>query len=178
MAERCGGVLGRGRAVHEGDRPERRIANRGTREREREAAADRVLPANRRLHQEVVRMLPVDERHAVQRLADLEDLAIAVIAEGERIEAQHQVELQRAAGGRPAEHAHPPVLRAEILAAARAALVVVGQPGDAVLHEMPRHGGGCAAGAGAGCWCGSVWACAGSGRVQKGTPLRRLSIAS
>src|SRR6187399_1727461 len=141
MAEWRRGILGGGRTVHERHRTKRWIAHRGTRQSEREIAAERVLPANRRLHQEVVRMLPVDQGYAVQCLADLEDLAIAVIAKRERIETEHEVELQRPACGRTTEHAHPPVLRTEVLAAARTALVVVCQPGHAVLHEMPRHGG-------------------------------------
>ena len=39
-------------------------------------------------------MLAVNQRNAVQRFANLEDLSIAVVAERQRVEAEHQVELQ------------------------------------------------------------------------------------
>jgi hypothetical protein len=139
MAERRGGVLEGRRPVHERDRAERRITNRCAGERQRVAPADRLAPRDRRLHQKIMRMLPVDQRQAVERLADLEDLAIPIVTNGQRIEAEHQAELQRAAGGWSAQHAHPPVLRAELFSAARPPLVVVGEPGHAVLHEMPGN---------------------------------------
>ena len=83
-------------------------------------------------------MLAVDERPAVERFADLEDLAVAVLAERRRIEAEHQVELQ-SPRARAAARAMPihQFCRRELVAAARAALVIQVEEDDAVLHEVP-----------------------------------------
>ena len=83
-------------------------------------------------------MLAIDERQVVERFADLEDLAIAIVAERGRLEAQHQRESQPAAPGGPLGHAHPPVLHGELVAAARTSLMVHVEEHDAVLHQMPR----------------------------------------
>ena len=82
-------------------------------------------------------MLAVDQRPCIERLADLEQLAIPVLAERRGVQAEHQVELQRATGGAALRHAHPPVLRREFGAAPRPALVVQVHEHHAVLHEVP-----------------------------------------
>ena len=59
--------------------------------------ADRHPPHRRQLHEEIVRMLAIDQRLAVERLADLKDLAVAVRADRRRIQAEHAGERQPAA---------------------------------------------------------------------------------
>jgi hypothetical protein len=58
-------------------------------------ARERPFPDDGALHQEVVRMLTIDERKPVERLADLEDLA----AERRRIQAEHEMEADLPAAG-------------------------------------------------------------------------------
>ena len=52
--------------------------------------ADRHAPDGRELHEEIVRMLVIDQRTAVERFADLKDLPIAVFADCRGVEAQHR----------------------------------------------------------------------------------------
>ena len=78
--------------MHERDRAERRFADRRARERSVYAASTAAAPDDGGLHQEVVRMLTIDERKAVERLADLKDVAVAVVADRRGIEAEHEVE--------------------------------------------------------------------------------------
>ena len=144
MGERCGGILERRCPVHERHGAERRLAHRRAGKRQRVPAAERRPPDDRGLHEEVVWMLPIDERQVVERFADLEDLTIAILAERGWLEAQHQRESQPAAPGGPLGHPHPPVLHRELVAAARTSLLVRVEEHDAVLHQMPRgglHGG-------------------------------------
>ena len=82
-------------------------------------------------------MLVIDERHTVERLADLEDLAVALRAHGRRIEAQHQVQRQAAASRRMTRHPHPPVRRFDLRFTSGAALCVEHEEERAVLHELP-----------------------------------------
>ena len=87
-------------------------------------------------------MLAIDERPGVVRLTDLEDLQVSVGAVRGWLEAEHQVEVQRARARGPLRHPHPPVLRDDLVTSAAAALVIERQKGDAVLHELPagwRH---------------------------------------
>jgi hypothetical protein len=88
-------------------------------------------------------MLPIDERHAFERSAGLKDFAIALVADGRLIQAEHHVQAEGVPALLPVEHAHPPVGHLELVAAARAALIVEHSEHDAVLHEMPavRHSG-------------------------------------
>jgi hypothetical protein len=83
-------------------------------------------------------MLPIDEREAVERFADLKDFTIAVLAERGGFEAQHQREAQPAVPGWPFGHSHPPVLHRELVAAPRTSLMVPVEENHAVLHEVPR----------------------------------------
>ena len=101
MGERGGRFLGRRGAMHERHRPERRLADRRARDRQRVAARERHAPDGGGLHQEVVRMLTVDDGDVVERLAGLEDLAIPVAAErsaGSALSIRLKVSVPRANG--------------------------------------------------------------------------------
>jgi hypothetical protein len=82
-------------------------------------------------------MLTIDQRPAVQRLANLEQLTIAVLSDARRIEAQHRIERHPAASRTAARHSHPPVRRHELVASTRATLVVEVREENAVLHQHP-----------------------------------------
>ena len=84
-----------------------------------------------------MRVLPIDERTIVERLADLEDFAVTVGAECRRFEAEHQRESQPAGAGGSLGHPHPPILDGELLAATRASLIVEIEEDHAILHQVP-----------------------------------------
>src|SRR5436190_20894261 len=82
-------------------------------------------------------MLAVDERTAVERFARLEELAVTTLADAARVEAEHAGERDTSARSVAARHAHPPVRRHELLAAARSTLMIEFREHDPVLHERP-----------------------------------------
>jgi hypothetical protein len=84
-------------------------------------------------------MLMVDQRIAFVCLADLHDVAVALVADRQRIQAQHQIHGKRAASERPLPHPHPPVWRLELGFTARAALPVEETEHDRVVHERPAR---------------------------------------
>ena len=56
--------------------------------------ANRDAPHRRELHEHVMRVLIVDKRLALERFADLEELAIAFLTDGQRIEGKPPVDYQ------------------------------------------------------------------------------------
>ena len=86
-------------------------------------------------------MLAIDEWAAVQRFACLKEFAVAGFPDGRRIETEHADERQARLAAAPAKHAHPPVWRDDIVAAAAAALMIDLDDNLAVRHEMPCRGG-------------------------------------
>src|SRR5262245_39270618 len=127
------------RPMHERYWAERWFADRSARERESGVPADRPPPDRRKLHHDIMRMLAIDERPAIERFADLEDLGVAALARRERIEAEHVVEPQIGRTDLSALHPHPPVWRAKFVRAARTALMVEHTEDHAVLHELPAR---------------------------------------
>ena len=82
-------------------------------------------------------MLPVDQmRPAVRRLAGREQQRIAALAH-ERVGRQHRADAERAVAERPLRHPHHHAVGERLVAAARAALVVVDQVQIAVPHRGP-----------------------------------------
>ena len=136
MAERREYQPRRRSPMHKGHGAERGLA-RWTTSNGEHTAAQRHAPRHRELHEEVVRMLPIDQRLAVERLADLEDLTIATFADGRRIQAEHGIQTKWLMSMRVRRHAHTPVGCHELVAPARASLVVEQAVHDAVLHELP-----------------------------------------
>jgi len=110
--------------MHERDRSERRFTDRGARNRKGEAPLERPPPHRGRLHQEFVRVLPVDQGQAVGRFARLEDFTISVFPQRGGFETEHHIELKRPTSDGTLCHPHPPVLNVEVAAAAGASLVV------------------------------------------------------
>src|SRR5256885_1470123 len=82
----------RGRAVHERDRANCRLSDRSAGDRETCLLAHGHAPDSGQLHEQVVRMLMVDQWPAIERLPHLEDFPIAPFADGRRIEAEHGVD--------------------------------------------------------------------------------------
>jgi hypothetical protein len=135
MPDRSRRIIGRRSPVHERYRTERRLADRRARHHQTRSTPDRQLPHRGELHQEVMRMLAIDDRPPLPRLADLKQVAVPPL--GDRFEAEHAGQRQSAGTRLPAQHAHPPVLAGDLGLAERAALVVERDENDAVLHEVP-----------------------------------------
>jgi hypothetical protein len=68
MGQRRRGVVRGRRAVHEGDRAQCWFTHWTSSNREPGRRADRDSPDRAKLHEQIVRVLPVDERLAVERL--------------------------------------------------------------------------------------------------------------
>jgi hypothetical protein len=101
-------VVASGLAVHERRRSERRRAHEPGAEEVRDPAPlDPVRPAEG--HQQIVRMLIVDERRAPVRLAGLKHLRRPERLHRERLERQHRHRQRARASGLAAQH--EPVLR-------------------------------------------------------------------
>ena len=82
-------------------------------------------------------MLPVDQmRAAVRGLAAREQQRIAALAH-ERVGRQHRADAERAVAERPLRHPHHHAVDEGLVAAARAALMVVDQVQIAVPHRRP-----------------------------------------
>ena len=81
--------------MHERRRPERRIVDQAAAQQQRRPS-ERPLVGGRQPHEEVVRVLIVDERRALERLAGLKHLGRTEVAQRERLERQHAVQRQRA----------------------------------------------------------------------------------
>jgi hypothetical protein len=89
MAERRDRIFRGRRPMHEGDRAERGLADRCARERNSCFVGEWNPPCNRRLHQQVVRMLAIGERDEMVRLSHLKQLAIAFRASRGAVETRH-----------------------------------------------------------------------------------------
>ena len=106
-------------AVHEGRRAERRLAGQPGVEEDAALRPDVLRDRARQLHEEVVRVLAVDQPvDAVGGLAAGEQQRIAALAH-QRVGAEHRPELQRAVAERPPGHAHQHAATRSLVVAAR-----------------------------------------------------------
>ena len=141
VPERRGRIVHRRCAMHERHRTERRFAHRRTDQGDACVVGDRNPPRRRELHEEIVRMLAIDQRLAVERFARLKKLAIAVSADRGGIEAQHSGKHQLTSCGLPLRHTHPPVGGRKLAATPIATLAIEFGKHDGVLHDLPAGGG-------------------------------------
>src|SRR5688572_1620783 len=109
MRQRRQGIVPRRGAMHERDRPQRRLPCRRPCQREARAGAEWHPPDGCELHEEVMWMLMIDERLTFERLTDLKDFAISPFVERRRVQAEHGVKRQLGRSDLAAEHPHPPV---------------------------------------------------------------------
>ena len=105
MAEWSGRIVHRGWPVHERDRTEGGLADRRAGQRQTGLLVQGQAPDGRQLHEEIVRVLPIDEWAAIEGLAHLKDLPVPGCADGSRIEAEHAGEHESPACGLAAGHA-------------------------------------------------------------------------
>src|SRR5690242_10471959 len=106
----------------ESDWPERRIAHRSEVKLERRVLAQRAGIVDSKPHDEIVRMLRIDQRLAECCLAGLEKLRIAPLRNSGRIETEHELEHERAVPQLMASGEHAPTLREELVGTARTGL--------------------------------------------------------
>ena len=141
MPERCRRVLPCRGPVHERGGAERRVAANGGLHPVGSLVAERAPVRRRQIHEQVVGVLPVDDRVAAERLAGLEQLRRAAVRDRGRFERVHHHQGDPPAGHVPLGHDHPEVRRLEGVVAGRASLVVVEEADRPHGHELPmRHG--------------------------------------
>ena len=137
MAQWRGRILRCGGPMHERHRTERRFACWTACDREAGLVRDRDSPHAGELHEQIVRMLAVDQRTTAERLAALKDLCVARFADGGRVEAEHAVQRQQTRSHLAHQHTHVPVLSHKFLVPTWAALTIECPEQDAVLHGLP-----------------------------------------
>ena len=137
MRDRRLGDVHAGEAVHERRRSERGLSGQSAIHEQRVVAA-RDAQADRQFHEQVVRMLAVDQRRVtVRRLAGLEQQRVAVLPDGRGLGGQHRAQAQRRRAQWMLAHRHQHVVGVPLRVAARAALLVVHEVAQAVEHEHP-----------------------------------------
>ena len=124
--------------VHEDRRAEGRRADRVDSEKH-PRALDRALVRAAERHEQVVRMLVVDERRLLERFAGLEDLRRSERLNGERLERQHPTDADTAVARRPRARPHEPVLRLDLVEIGEGADLIV-EAGEDLHVPGPRPG--------------------------------------
>ena len=155
MRERGLGNLHRRDSMRKSDRPERRIAGRRGIDVSDRSVADIHRIFGGKLHEEIMRMLPIDQRLPMRGLAGLEQLGIAALPEEERLQAQHRAKHQVSGPELALGDAHEPVRGEELVAAAVAGLHDLASEQRGVVHQHPAavvehrhvHRRGCGVGA-------------------------------
>src|SRR5712692_3131439 len=94
MRERGLRNLHRRDSMRKGHRPERGIADRRGVSVSDRSVADIHCIFGGKLHEEIMRMLPIDQRPSMRGLARLEQLGVAALPQEERLQAQHRAKHQ------------------------------------------------------------------------------------
>ena len=137
MADRSLGVVGSGEAMHERRRAERGLSRKAEVREHRALAGKPQAIGHGQLHEEVVRVLAIDKRLAIQRLSRLEEQRVAALADGRRIGREHAAQPEGAGSQRALGHEHEHRRTEELAVAPWAALIVVDHVGEAMEHEHP-----------------------------------------
>jgi hypothetical protein len=96
-------------------------------------------PGGGDLHEQVVRVLPVDEEHAAVGLAALEEKRASLGRDRRRLEAEGAEEVEAPRAQRPRRHDHEVIDGLEIARARGSPLPVGVEEGVAVPREPPRR---------------------------------------
>ena len=123
--------------MHEGGRTERRFSRKAEVREHRAFVGKPQAVGCRQFHEEVVRMLAVDERLAIQRLSGLQQQRIAGLADRRRICREHASQPESAGAERALSHEHDHCWTEELAVTSWAALLVVDNVGEAMEHEHP-----------------------------------------
>src|SRR3954468_7561529 len=95
MSQRCCGVLRHRSAMRKRRWTECRLGDRTAIEKQLRLIADLIVIAAGKLHHQVVRMLPVDDRHSVCSFARLKKQWVASLRHCCRLETEHQASHDR-----------------------------------------------------------------------------------
>ena len=125
--------------MHERDWAECRFAHGSTSKRQTRTISQWHAPDRRKLHEEIVRMLAIHERTAIESFADLEQFSVAAPSFGGGIEAQHRIQRQPRRSDVVRRLTHPPVGSLELCRATRSALMIEDAEQHAILHEVPSR---------------------------------------
>src|SRR5438552_2779568 len=128
VTDRRGWQVHRRRTVHEGDGAERRLARWCSVQHDADGLRRRPLIEEPELHEKVVWMLTVVDRHALVRLTTLEQERIAAWRDGRGVQAQHRPRLETTTLQLVTRHEHAPIQGAKLRFTSRSALGVL-------LHE-------------------------------------------
>ena len=137
MTKRSNGIFRRRRPVWESWRPEGGIADRRSIERKRGILRQLVIVERGQFHEEVMRMLSVNNWAAVSRLSLLEQLRVAAARDRRRLQAQHGSPGQSSFAERSLRHWHEPIRGKEFVRATRACLLKFIHENLAVKHQHP-----------------------------------------
>src|ERR1700722_6880077 len=108
------------------DRPERGVAHGSDINFQPDVPAELSYVMETEPHDEIVRMLPVDDGLPVGSFSSLEEQRIAAISDGGRLQAQHQIHLERAVlASAMFRRSHEPIGGIELVASARPGLLRV-----------------------------------------------------
>ena len=118
------------------------IAYRGDVERQQVIFTYGQIVKSSQFHKEVVRMLPIGDRHSVGRLALLEEQRVATVGHSRRLKAKHCTNCQLPWAERTLRHGHEPICRKELLSAPRARLLRIHYERVSMEHQhpVPLHG--------------------------------------
>ena len=123
--------------MHEGRWTECRLARQSAVEKAGTIAARDAVRA-RELHEEIVRVLAIDQRRApVSGFPGLQEERIAFLPDRRRLDRDHRLQTQRSGTERALGHCHPHVVAEDLGVAPWAALVVVDPVRKAVQHDHP-----------------------------------------
>ena len=140
MGNRRQRQVARRAAVHECRRSQRRLGHRTAIDEQAGGIADPVVGACRQFHDQVVRVLAIDQRRAVGHFAGREQVGVAARTHC-RLQAGHAAQLEVECIAQLAiRHQHRHRLDKGLTASARAALLGSDAPGIAVRHQHPPAG--------------------------------------
>ena len=123
--------------MHERRRAEGRFAGQ-SRIHEHRAVGARDAVRRGQFHEQIVRVLAVDQRRdAVRGLAGLEQQRIALAPDGCRLEREHRTRAKSTGAERPRREPHEHVGAEDVVVAARSALVIGDQERGAMEHQRP-----------------------------------------
>ncbi len=109
VTERGDGIFTGRLAMRIRSRPDGRVAHRCGVERQQRVVRNRKIVERGDLHEEIMRMLAVDDRRSIRSLALLEELRIVAITDGCRLKREHGAHGELAGTELPLGHRHDPV---------------------------------------------------------------------
>src|SRR5436190_8896031 len=123
--------------MHEGHGPERWLSRWRGVEQHGGVRRHCVLIQHAKLHEEVVRMLAVDERLPVACLARLQQQGITALPHRCCVDARHEAELKTPPAYHALGHDHRPVQAAPLVVASWPSLMVVLPEAESTEHHPP-----------------------------------------